>query len=113
MVIDHQNGWQAELTIGTMVGYDGPEVVTPARVIELVASHDRTGFAACVWTRGTMLYHDIRETVIKVSVYNPNASYLELSDFSVALASFLAGELDQERVYVNIVEVATIVVGRS
>jgi hypothetical protein len=114
------HAWHADLSIGTMHGYSGPEIVTPADVIALVEEFQQRPdprFAVVVWTRGTILGAAFpKETIIKATVqsnplFTPSAAAATaVPDYAVALAHFLAERLHQVRVYIDVYLVRTIVV---
>jgi len=101
--------WRAELTIGTMQGYSGPEVVKPGDLVPLIQefqSQRELWFPAIVWTRGTVLGPAFPpETVIRVSMesnplYSRDADEQDVGNYACLLANFLGKKLSQVRVYV-------------
>lgn len=116
-MLDDRRCFRGEIAVGTMAGYNGEERdVKPADVASYVDEFrkDGTQFAYAVWTRGSMLYGAAeRETVILVTVHKPNASEAEMSTHCQELAAFLGDALHQERMYIDVIPMRTIVTGRS
>lgn len=115
--LDDRRCFRGEIAVGTMAGYGGEDQdVKPADVASLVDGFrkDGTGFAYGVWTRGSMLYGQTeQETVILVTVHRPNASEAEMATHCQELAAFLGKMLHQERMYIDVIPMRTIVTGRS
>lgn len=116
--LDDRRCFRGEITVGTMVGYGGEQRdVVPADVIAIVDEYKwgSTGlFAYAVWGRGTMLYGpDERETVILVTVHKPNASEAEMAKHCQELAAHIGARLEQTRMYMDVIPMRTIVIGRS
>ncbi len=114
--------WRAELTIGTMHGHGGPEVVKPGDLIPHIEAYQQRldpWFAVIVWTRGTVIGPTFpSETVIKVTLennplYTPHAIEQDIADYAVHLADYLAMEFQQVRVYVAIYPIRSLIVDTS
>lgn len=120
MIKAYGNVWRAELTVGTMQGYDGPEVIRPQDMIKFIETfqrdHIREWFPTIVWSRGTVIGPTFKtETVIKISLesnplYSPDASDTDVLNYAVDLAAYLGKELAQVRVYVALYQVACAIV---
>ncbi len=120
MIKAYGNVWRAELTVGTMQGYEGAEVVTPGDLIPRIETfqrqHTKEWFPTIVWTRGTVIGPTFKtETVIKVTMesnplYSPDASDTDVLNYATDLAEYLGKELKQVRVYVALYQVACAIV---
>ena len=119
MIIAKNNVWRAELTIGTKLGYEGPEVVTPGDVIGLVQTFFKETteetYATIVWTRGTVMGPGFDpETVIKVTIennplYSSDAKDSDVQAYAVRLSAFLAAKLQQQRIYVAMFPIVSLI----
>ena len=122
-IIADADVWRAELTIGAMHGYTGPEQVYPGDIIGLVTTFiaqcdSLDWFPIIVWSRGTVQGVGFpKETVIKVTtesnpLYTANATRDDVTYYAIKLAAFLAEQLQQTRIYLAVYPIRALIFER-
>lgn len=114
--------WRAELTIGTMAGYEGEEVVTHAALVEHLEVYQQRPepwYPVIVWSSGKVIGPAFpTETVFKITLesnplYSAQATDADIHDYAMHLADYLAVEFLQTRVYVALYPIRSFIVGTS
>lgn len=122
MIVANTYVWRAELTIGTMYGYEGPSMFTLLDLVPHIEAFQRKypkWFAVCCWGDGLIVGPNFpQERVIKLSLesnpmYTPEATEEAITSYATDLANHLAITFQQERIYVAVYQVRSMIVERT